>query len=276
MKNLKGKNALLTGGSKGLGPVIARALADEGINLSLAARSEGALQDTADEISAMGVKAVAIAADMTDTDSLRNLEHQTREQLGAIDILINNAGMEWVCPYVSLSLDEIETMVRTNLLGALQLTRIVLPGMLERGQGHIVTMSSLGGKKGSPYSATYAATKAGLIEWTSGLREELRGTGVSASVICPGFVSEAGMFAVYNKPAPKITGETTPEKVARAVVSAILKDKQEIIVNPGPIMPMRVLDAVNPSIGSWILRKFGVYDFYKLQAADNKQEKGMV
>ena len=86
------------------------------------------------------------------------------------------------------------------------LTRLALPDMLTRGSGHGVTMSSLGGIKGYPY----AATKAGLIAWTGGIREELRNTGVSDSVICPGFVAEAGMFAVYNKRTPKIAGETTP------------------------------------------------------------------
>jgi short-subunit dehydrogenase len=144
--------------------------------------------------------------------------------------------------------------------------------MLERKSGHIVTMSSLGGKKGSPYSATYAATKAGLVEWTSGLRQELKETGVGASVICPGFVSGVGMFAVYKKRAPKIVGETTPEKVAKAVIRAIEKDIQEIIVSPGAIIVMKLLDAIHPAIMSTFLRHTGVYDFYRRQADDNEQE----
>jgi short-subunit dehydrogenase len=129
---------------------------------------------------------------------------------GPIDILINNAGIEWVCEYTKMSAAQIEQMVQTNLIAPLIVSRLVLPEMIARGSGHVVMMSSLGGKKGSPYSATYAATKAGLIEWTSGVREELRGTGVSASVICPGFVSEAGMFAVYGKRAPRLSGESPP------------------------------------------------------------------
>lgn len=145
--------------------------------------------------------------------------------------------------------------------------------MLAQKSGHIVTMSSLGGKKGSPYSATYAGTKAGLIEWIRGLREELRNTGVSASVICPGFVSEAGMFAVYKKKAPKLTGETSPAKVADAVVRAIKKDTGEIIVNTSPVRPMMFLDAIHPGIMSWVLRNFGVYDFYRRQSEDNEKAR---
>jgi len=169
-----------------------------------------------------------------------------------------------------MSAQQIEQMVQTNLIAPLILSRLVLPEMIARGSGHVVMMSSLGGKKGSPYSATYAATKAGLIEWTSGVREELRGTGVSASVICPGFVSEAGMFAVYGKRAPRLSGESPPEKVADAVVHAIERDVPEIIVNPGPKRLLTITNAISPRAVSWLLRRFGVYEFYRQQAEDNQ------
>jgi len=190
--------------------------------------------------------------------------------MGPIDILINNAGMEWLSQYTNLSPDFIETMIQTNLVGPLILSRLVLPEMLERGRGHIVMMSSLGGKKGSPYTATYAATKAGLNEWTAGMREELRGTGVSASVICPGFISAAGMFAEYGKRAPRIAGESTPEQVAAAVIRAIRDDVGEIIVNPGPTWLMMVTNAVSPTALTWVLRNVGLYDFYREQARANE------
>jgi short-subunit dehydrogenase len=272
MKNLKGKNALLTGGSRGLGPVIAEAFAGEGINIALAARSEEELTKVADNLSSYNIRTAAIPADITDETSLQHLVETTIDTLGSIDILVNNAGIEWVSRYVSLSPEDIRRIIKTNLMGPMVLTRLALPHMLERKSGHIVTMSSLGGKKGSPYSATYAATKAGLVEWTSGLRQELKGTGVGASVICPGFVSDVGMFAVYNKRAPKIVGETTPEKVARAVIRAIEKDIQEIIVSPGAIIVMKLLDAIHPGIISTFLRYTGVYDFYRGQADDNEKK----
>ena len=137
----------------------------------------------------------------------------------------------------------------------------------------MVTMSSLGGKKGQPYSATYAATKAGLIAWTSSVRAELYRTGVSASVICPGFISDVGMFAVYGKAAPKISGESKPEKVGEAVIRAIKKDLQEVVVNPFSIKPMTVLDALNPEIITKLFRKTGLHEFYRGQAQDNLKKR---
>lgn len=274
MENIKKKNALLTGGSRGLGPYIARALAREGVNVALVARSEDALESNAEGLSRFNIRALAYPGDITHHDFRIKLVQDVKNDFGSIDLLINNAGIELVYSYTSLTPDYIEKIVQTNLIAPLMLTRLVLPDMLERGSGHIVTMSSLGGKKGSPYSATYAATKAGLIQFTAGIREEMRGSGVSASAICPGFVSEAGMFAAYHKSAPKIVGETTPAKVAQAVMRAIREDLGEIIVNPGPIRPMMVLDAIDPGIGSWLLRTFGVYEFYRKQAIENERERG--
>jgi short-subunit dehydrogenase len=104
------------------------------------------------------------------------------------------------------------------------------------------------------YSATYGATKAALIEWTAGIREELRGTGVSSSVICPGFISGAGMFAAFGMRAPWIAGESKPELVAAAVIRAIRDDVGEIIVNPGPVWLMMVTDAISPATMTWVFR----------------------
>jgi len=270
MKDLRGKNALLTGASRGLGPYIARALAKKGVNLALTARTADALETTAKEVSALGVNAIAISMDITDQAGRERLLKRAVAANGAIDILINNAGIEWVCEYTNMSAEQIERMIQTNLVAPLMLSRLVLPEMIARGSGHVVTMSSLGGKKGSPYSATYAATKAGLIEWTAGVREELRQTGVSASVICPGFVSDAGMFAVYGKRAPLLAGESRPEQVADAVIHAIERDLAELTVNPGPTRLMQVANAISPGAVSWLFRSFGVYEFYRQLAEDNQ------
>ena len=272
MKELKGKNALLTGGYRGLGPYVARALAEEGVNLALTARSGDDLRAVAAGLESTGVRVVTVPGDITDGSFRVRLLEEVVNAFGRIDLLVNNAGIEWVYPYAQLEPGAIEQMIQTNLASPMLLTRMALPDMIRRGTGHVVTMSSLGGKKGSPYSATYAATKAGLIEWTRGLREELRGSGVSASVICPGFVAEAGMFAVYNMKAPGMVGETTPEKVAGAVVRAVRGDVGEIIVTPALVRPMMVLDVIHPGIGAWLLRTFGVYDFYRRKAEKNVEE----
>jgi short-subunit dehydrogenase len=268
MKNIREAHALVTGGSRGLGPYIAHALAREGANLTITARSEAPLREVAEAVTRHSVRARAIAADVGDEAARRRLVEQAESALGPIDILVNNAGIEQIVPYVTLSQERIETMIRTNLVAPLLLSRLVLEKMIERGRGHVVMMSSLGGKKGSPYSATYAASKAGLIAWTSGLRAELEGTGVSASVICPGFVSEVGMFAVRSQPAPRMLGTSTPEAVAAAVLRAIQRNIGEIIVNPGPTRLMLAVETLSPGLARWVLRKSGVYDYYRKQAEE--------
>jgi short-subunit dehydrogenase len=266
MKRIDGMHALVTGGSRGLGPTIADALLREGARTTLSARSADDLEAVAEGLAAGSAKVCTVAADVASGDDRRKLLEEAEAALGPVDILINNAGIELMAPYASLPIERIEEIVRTNLDAPLMLSRLVLPGMIERGRGHVVMMSSLGGKKGSPYSATYAATKAGLIAWASALRSELRGSGVGVSAISPGFVSEAGMFAVRNRRAPWLLGTSTPEAVARAVVRAIAKDVGEIIVNPGPVRLMLALDALSPRLTTWVLRRSGVYDYYLEQA----------
>jgi short-subunit dehydrogenase len=272
MKNLNGKTAIITGGSRGLGTYIAEFLAKEGVNLALTARSEDGLRSTADDMSRYNVKVGTYPVDITDQAGREKLLEGIKSDFGTIDLLINNAGMEWVCSYTALSTDFIETMIQTNLVAPMIFTRMVLPDLIAQGSGHIVTMSSLGGKRGNPYACTYSATKAGLIEWSKGLRQELSETGVGVSVVCPGFVAEAGMFAVYNQKPPWIAGETTPVKVAGAVMKAIKKDIDEIVVNPGPTWLMPLLDAIHPGMGNWLYKIGDVYDFYRRKAADNEKE----
>ena len=189
MKTIRGMHALVTGGSRGLGPYIARALAGQGANVTLTARSVDSLREVAEELAGKGARVHSIAADICDDQARRRLLEQAEAALGPIDILVNNAGIELIVGYTDLPPDRIQAMIDTNLVAPLMLSRLVLERMLERGRGHVVMMSSLGGKKGSPYSATYAATKAGLIAWTSALRTELQGTGVGASVIRPALVA---------------------------------------------------------------------------------------
>ena len=118
MKNLQGKTALLTGASRGIGPYIGRALAEHGVNVVLTARGADALEANARELESMGVRATPIAADIAERTARERLLEQTRAAIGPIDILINNAGMEWLSRYTSLSTDYIETMIRTNLIAS--------------------------------------------------------------------------------------------------------------------------------------------------------------
>jgi short-subunit dehydrogenase len=272
MKELRGKNALLTGGSRGIGPYIARRLAERGVNVALAARSESALRSVADDLAGSGVRTAILPVDVGDVAARDDLPERAVAALGPIDILINNAGVEWIYSYVKLAPDDIERMVRVNLIAPMILTRLMLPGMIERGVGQVINMASMGGKKGNPYSATYAGTKAALIEWTGAVRAELQGTGVSASVVCPGFIKDQGMFAELGISAPRIAGESTPEQVAEGTMRALEGDLAEVIVNPGPVKLMLVLNAISPRLATWAYRSIGVHGMYRKQAKRHESE----
>ena len=152
--------------------------------------------------------------------------------------------------------------------------------MLKRGRGHIVNLSSIAGKWGPPFDQVYGVTKAGLIGFTESLRAEYRGTGVSASVVCPGYVEEAGMYAVGKETidavAPTWVGRTRPLPVARAVVRAIKKDRPEIIVNTPPARFAAVVTAISPSLGQWALWRLGGWAPFVRGAQVNLQTRGQV
>ncbi len=264
MNELQGRNAILTGASRGLGVHIARALGREGINLVLAARSVDALEKVREEVSSLGVRAVVVPTNLADSAQVGTLAEEAERRLGPVDILVNNAGVESMAAYEDFPIEEIIAAVRVNLLAAMLLTRAVLPGMLQRGRGHVVNMSSLAGKTGLPFQTPYGATKAGLVMFTHSLRAELMECPVSASVICPGFVSEAGMYArveATGRRAPGILKATTTEKVTSAVIKAIKRDIAELIVNPFPMRPGIILREVIPGITPYLHKMLGTTDF---------------
>ena len=282
MRNLRGRTAILTGASKGIGVYVARALAKQGMNLVLAARSASALEEVRKAVERLGVRAIAVPTDVGDRSALESLVERASSEFGAIDVLVNNAGIELIMTYHKLEPEEIEQIVRVNLVAPMHLTWLVLPGMLERGQGHIVNMSSLAGKAGPAYGEPYGATKAGLIGFTQSLRGTYRDSGVSASVVCPGFVEE-GMYAKtkeeFGVEAPRRLGVSKPEAVAGGVIRAIRKDLPEVIVNPGPIRPLLMVNAVSPSLGEWIVERTGAAAVFRKvaelradQRAEAKQE----
>jgi short-subunit dehydrogenase len=263
MKKLTQRTAIITGASRGLGTYIARALAAEKMNLVLAARSREGLERVAGGLRESGVKVIAVPTDVTDRYGLEALAAAADEEFGGTDVLVNNAGALTIFPYDRIGIEDVERTVRLNLISAMILTRLVLPSMVERGRGHIVNMSSIAGIWGPPFDEVYGATKAGLIGFTQSLRQEYHGTGISASVICPGYVEEAGMYHEAEQAtgikASALSGRTTPGAVARAVVKAIMKDRPHVIVNTPSVRPLAVLSALSPRFGEWILRRANGY-----------------
>lgn len=261
MKQLEDKCILLTGASRGVGVFIAKALAERGARLALVARSRDLLQNLANELGLKDENVCVVGADLTDDRDRRRVVDRVLDVFGKIDILINNAGLEAEGAFLDLSIPDIRNAVELNFMAPMALTHLILPHMLENKSGHIVNISSIGGKAGAPYDATYCGTKAGLAEWTRGLRIEMDGKGVYFSTIFPGFVTEVGMFARFNMKTPWVIGACTPKQVAAAVVTAILKKKREMIVNSQPLRPLFALSALFPRLGDWLMHRTGVVAF---------------
>ncbi|GFG75413.1 hypothetical protein MBOT_27780 [Mycobacterium botniense] len=194
MKDLTAKTALVTGASGGIGRAICLALADAGAAVAVCGRQTAPLSRLVSDLDAKNVQALAISADLTHTAAVNSLIERAERELAPIDILVNNAGVEQPAALTDATPDQIRTMVEVNLTAAMLLTRPVLPGILARGRGHVVFVSSGLAKTGSAFQAPYSATKAALIALTHALRAEYRHTPVGFSVVCPGLVTGAGMY----------------------------------------------------------------------------------
>jgi len=263
MEYVKGKVVLLTGGSRGLGPVIAESFAKRGAHIALAARSASGLEEVATKLNDYEIKTLTLPADLSQATEREKLIEDVKSEFGRIDILVNNAGLETEGAYTELSWKSIQETIDVNLSAPMELTHLVLPAMLERKSGHIVNIASIAAKSGGPYAATYSGTKAGLAEWTRALRLELYKTGVHFSTLFPGFVREVGMFARFGMKSPGLVGSCSPSQVAEAVIRAIVKGKSEIIVNSMPLRYSYMLSEMSPALGDWLMRVSGVVDFQR-------------
>ena len=252
------QTALVTGASHGIGPFIVRALAKEGMNLVLAARSGQELEQvaTAADIRATGVHVLTVPTDVTDRDARSALVSTAERTFGTVDVLVNNAGGDLQREFHHYTADDVEALIRLNLTGPIELTRLLLPGMLQRKQGHIVNISSMGGRIGFPYTEVYSASKDGLIGFTRVLRADYRKVGVSSSVLILGSIGGAGIGARtmeemnLHMSAMDKAFLSPPEAVAQAVVKSIRRDKVEIVIMPGPGRLLRALMDLFPELGS--------------------------
>ena len=231
MTAIAGKTVVITGASRGIGASIARALAKEKATIVCVSRAKAKLDEICAEIDELGGKGISIPFDISQVENLSVLAEKIEQQVGAIDILINNAGREIYRAYADYTLIELQSVLSLNLLAAMELTRLVLPSMLDRNRGQIVNMASLAGKKGAAYNSIYSASKGGLVMWSDALRQELNGTGVGVTTICPGYVSGLGMTADSGVPIPILAGASKPEAVIKATLKAIANDRAEVIIN---------------------------------------------
>ena len=276
MENLRGRVAIVTGASRGIGVYIARALAAEGMQLVLSARTLEPIEALAAELSANGARVIAIRADVSKAEDRSMLLQRTAAELGPIDVLVNNAALEANENFVAFSRALIEQMVQVDLIAPMLLTHELLPSLLERKTGHIINIASLAGKSATPYNVPYSAAKGGLVLFSHSLRAELRGTGVGCSVIVPGFISETGMYAEKEREhgvsVTPLVGTSKPESVGRAVVRALKKDGLEEIVAPGPMRLLQAFNQVFPETFAWLVTRVGAMEPFRKVAESTRPE----
>jgi short-subunit dehydrogenase len=277
MSALEGKVALITGASQGIGKVVAGALAREGMHLILAARSVDKLEAVATELRKSGVRVLTVQTDVSKREELERLVATSVAEFGAIDVLVNNAGIEAFQAFHDIPIDRIEATIQTNTVGSIVLTRLVIPVMLKQGGGRIINMASTAAIQAPPYGATYAATKASLLQFTMALRLEYAGSGISATAICPGFTDDGGIYEVIKQEmgrrVPWMIGGTTADKVAKKVIKALRTDPPRIIVDRPALRVFFAIAFVFPRFGEWLTHKVATRFFRKLATKRNEEAK---
>ncbi len=260
MKNIAGKTVLLTGASGGIGAFIAHALAREGAIVVGVSRSQESLEKIAAEINSTGGKAIAIPFDITKLAELPTLVEKINQVVGEVDIVINNAAIEKFRPFQNYTSEDIQSILTLNLHAPMELTRLLLPSMLERNIGHIVNISSGAGKKAAPFNSIYSATKAGLIAWSEAMRHELANTNIGVSVICPG-CTNAGMFLALDMPEPPSGARVAePTEVADVVIESIQQNRKEVILDSFAVKVFYALSQLSPEWGDSMIKKAGVIE----------------
>ena len=273
MRELRGKTALVTGASRGLGPHIARALAGEGMNLVLSARSVEALEPTVRAVREYAGRVTCVAADLGQRADVEALAQRAEVESGGVAVLVNNAAIERALPFERVAPGEIAETIAVDLVAPMVLTRLLLPAMIDRGEGHVVNVASLAGLVGTPYEEAYAAAKHGLVGFSRSLRLTLRAEGhrVGVSAICPAFVQDAGMYhnasTASGTGAPLMIGTVPMRKVARAVVRAIVRDEPEVVLTGMPMLPFLLTQTVSPRLAGRMSAMVGVPGMFKRWAA---------
>jgi short-subunit dehydrogenase len=247
---LHGATVLLTGASGGIGRATARALDLRGARVLLSARREDVLEEIRAEL---GGRPIVLPVDLSDRAGVAILA----KRAGEVDVLVANAALPASGRAERFSPDEIDAALDVNLRAPIQLTRALLPGMLDRGRGHLLYVSSLSGKVASPRGALYSATKYGLRGYAAGLRQDVEPRGVGVTVVYPGFISEAGMFADSGAKLPPWVGTRTPQQVAEAVASAIENGRAEVDVAPLSLRAGTLLASIAPVTLARVQRRLG-------------------
>ena len=254
--------ALVTGSSRGLGKTIAARLAGEEYDLVVTARGTDALERVRGELASTGRKVVAIPADLTRRDDRERLVQGVLDEMGRIDVLVNNAGAGMPARFVDTTTDTLNHIIELDLVAPIHLTQLVLPEMLANGSGSVVNISTMLAKMPFPFVSLYGAAKSGLDYFTASLHQELKDTGVTVSYVSPGGISDDGFMVTLSErtgvklgKAARMTMVTT-DRVARDVLKAIRTGRLETLSASGGRMIKK-----HPKFGAAMMRRIGMYDF---------------
>ncbi len=229
---ITGSVVIVTGASAGIGAETARALAERGANVVLTARRAERLHELAAELAHYPGQRLVVAGDISQEAFCQELAAQTMAALGRVDVLVNNAGIGHRSTLSEMSAADVQTIANTNLLGAIYAIQAVLPTMQQQKRGQIINVSSIVGQQALPKSSVYCATKAGLNMLTRSLRLELRGQGITVTLVYPG-LTETEFYKVrlgekgtrrINRPG------VSARRVGDAIVRAIAHNRQEVYI----------------------------------------------
>ncbi|MGN7818863.1 3-ketoacyl-ACP reductase [Chitinophaga varians] len=228
MESLQGKKVLITGGGKGIGRAVAVALAQEGADIALIGRSEGPLQEVVATLTGMGVKAAYAIADVGVMAEVDKAVASLTQQLGNIDILINNAGIAAFGGFMELTPAQWEDIIRVNLLGVYYVTRAVLPDMIARKTGDIINISSTAGQRGAPLTSAYSASKFGLLGLTESLMLEVRKHNIRVSALTPSTIA-TDMAKELNLTDGNPEKVLQPEDLAELIVAQLKMNRRVVL-----------------------------------------------
>lgn len=247
---LAGAVVVITGASSGIGEATAGAFAKRGAKVVLAARRLDRLEALADRIERAGGRSLAVPVDVTARDQLAALPTVVAEAFGPADVLVNNAGIPGGGKLDELSFEQIERIVRVNVLGVMNATRVFLPGMLKRGRGHVVNVASIAGRFAAPGASVYTATKHAVVAFSEALNYEAEPRGVLVTSVNPGLVRTEG-FPMKGVPSWALL---RTETVAEAMVDVVQRGIAPERSVPRWIAPAQAFRVLTPPLYRWGVR----------------------
>lgn len=243
---IPGSTVLITGATGGIGRTLARAFAARGASLLLTGRRPDALRSLADSLGARHT-----VADLSDRDDVRRLADEATE----VDVLVANAALPSSGEVLEYSAEQLDRALEVNLRAPIMLARLLTPRMVKAGHGHVVMIGSIAGRTASPAASLYNASKFGLRGFAHGLRQDLHATGVGVSIVQPGFVRDAGMFADSGAVTPAGVRTVSPRQVAAATIRAVEQNRAEVNIAPLELRLGTAIGGLFPGLAATLQRR---------------------